>query len=411
MEVIIFNAIIIILVGGYLLERTLDLLNIRRRKDKLPEELTDVYSESSYRKQQTYELVNERFYLITATFSLLIILGMLFLDGFAWLDQFLRQFTNHSILLTLIYFAIIAFLSDLINMPFAVYKVFSIEARFGFNRTSPGTFVYDKIKSWIVGGIIAGGLLSAVLFFYVLAGTQFWIYAWILIGLFMFFMNMFYSRLIVPLFNKQTPLPEGELKETIEAFAKKADFELENIYVIDGSKRSTKANAYFTGLGKRKRIVLYDTLIKDLTVQQILAVLAHEIGHYRKKHTHSALALAILQIGFTLFLLSIFLEYPQFSFALGAKQAGIHLSLIVFGMLYSPISMILSIGLNSWSRKNEYQADAFAASFGLKHELIAALKRLSENNLSNLTPHPLYVAVHYSHPTLLQRIRALNNES
>ncbi len=411
MEVYLFYAIVVILVGGYLLERLLDWLNLNHRSTKLPVELEDVYSAEQYRKQQAYETTNERFYFLTATFSLIVILLMLFFEGFALLDRWLRLLTEHPILLTLIYFATIAVLSDIINIPFAWYKVFSIEARFGFNKTTPGTFFSDKLKSWVVAGIIAGGLLSAMLIFFRFAGKDFWIYAWILTGLFMFFMNLFYSRLIVPLFNKQSLLEEGDLKEAIQSFARKADFEVENIYVIDGSKRSTKANAYFTGLGKRKRIVLYDTLIQDLNIPQIIAVLAHEIGHYRHKHTHSALILSLLQIGFTLFLLSLFIELPQFSYVLGAEKPGIHLSLLVFSLLYSPISMVLGIALNGWSRKNEYEADAFAASFGLADELIAALKALSANNLSNLTPHPWYVWLHFSHPTLLQRIRALKSTS
>ncbi len=411
MEVYLFYAIVVILVGGYLLERLLDWLNLNHRSTKLPAELEDVYSAEQYRKQQAYETTNERFYFLTATFSLIVILLMLFFEGFALLDRWLRLLTEHPILLTLIYFATIAVLSDIINIPFAWYKVFSIEARFGFNKTTPGTFFSDKLKSWVVAGIIAGGLLSAMLIFFRFAGKDFWIYAWILTGLFMFFMNLFYSRLIVPLFNKQSLLEEGDLKEAIQSFARKADFEVENIYVIDGSKRSTKANAYFTGLGKRKRIVLYDTLIQDLSIPQIIAVLAHEIGHYRHKHTHSALILSLLQIGFTLFLLSLFIELPQFSYVLGAEKPGIHLSLLVFSLLYSPISMVLGIALNGWSRKNEYEADAFAASFGLADELIAALKALSANNLSNLTPHPWYVWLHFSHPTLLQRIRALKSTS
>ncbi len=411
MEVYLFYAIVVILVGGYLLERLLDWLNLKHRSTKLPDELEDVYSAEQYRKQQAYESTNERFYFLTATFSLIVILLMLFFEGFALLDRWLRLLTEHPILLTLFYFATIAVLSDIINIPFAWYKVFSIEARFGFNKTTPGTFISDKLKSWVVGGIIAGGLLSAMLIFFRFAGKDFWIYAWILTGLFMFFMNMFYSRLIVPLFNKQSLLEDGDLKEAIQTFARKADFEVENIYVIDGSKRSTKANAYFTGLGKRKRIVLYDTLIQDLSIPQIIAVLAHEIGHYRHKHTHSALILSLLQIGFTLFLLSLFIELPQFSYVLGAEKPGIHLSLLVFSLLYSPISMVLGIALNGWSRKNEYEADAFAASFGLADDLIGALKALSANNLSNLTPHPWYVWLHFSHPTLLQRIRALKSTS
>ena len=219
------------------------------------------------------------------------------------------------------------------------------------------------------------------------------------------FMTMFYSNIIVPLFNKQTPLEDGELKIAIHNFANKAGFQLKNIFVIDGSKRSTKANAYFTGIGPKKRIVLYDTLINDLSTDEIVAVLAHEIGHYKKKHIITSLILGILQTGFLLFIFSLFVSSPTLSQALGVDEPKFHIGLIAFGILYSPLSTITGILMNMLSRKNEYEADAFANSFGLGEHLISGLKKLTKNNLSNLTPHPAYVFFHYSHPTLLQRIK------
>jgi STE24 endopeptidase len=256
---------------------------------------------------------------------------------------------------------------------------------------------------------LGGGLLSLFIWFYYKAGSSFWIYIWLIFTAFSVFMMMFYSNLIVPLFNKQKPLEEGELRNAITEFSNKAGFRLKNIFVIDGSKRSTKANAYFTGLGPKKRIVLYDTLIKQLSTEEIVAVLAHEVGHYKKKHTLIGLFSSIIQMGLTLFILSLFLGNPSLNEALGVYKPGIHIGLLVFGILYSPISTAIGLLMNVISRKNEYQADQYAASFGLGNHLIEGLKKLSKNNLSNLNPHPAYVFFHYSHPTLLQRIKAIKN--
>ncbi|HEX3006846.1 MAG TPA: M48 family metallopeptidase [Bacteroidales bacterium] len=253
-----------------------------------------------------------------------------------------------------------------------------------------------------------GILLGLVLWFYYETTRFFWIYAWILVTVYMIFMGMFYSNIIVPLFNKQTPLEDGELKDAIHQLAGKLNFKLSNIYKIDGSKRSSKANAYFTGLGRTKRIVLYDTLIKELSVQEIVAVLAHEIGHYKHKHTYKNIVIGVLQTGLTLYILSAFIKMPELSQALGVEQPVFHIGAIAFDILYSPISTILGLMLNVLSRKYEYEADAFAGRHAGAGNLVTALKSLSVNNLSNLNPHPLYVFFHYSHPTLLQRIRALN---
>jgi len=269
--------------------------------------------------------------------------------------------------------------------------------------------VFDKLKGWLLGAFLGGGILSLIIYLYELASSSFWIYAWLVVSGFSLFMVLFYSNLIVPLFNKQTPLPEGELKTAIENFARKVGYKLDAIYVIDGSKRSTKANAYFTGLGAKKRIVLYDTLINDLTTTELVAVLAHEIGHYKKNHVVWSLLLGILQTGFVLFLFSLFVGSSSLSAALGVEAPSFHIGLIAFGILYSPISTISGLLMNMLSRKNEYQADAFAAEHFDAKELSSALIKLSVTNLSNLRPHPAYVFFHYSHPTLLQRLNALNS--
>jgi len=403
----LFYIIIGIVIFNYALGRFLEYLNAKRYNDQLPEEVKDVYDNEQYKKSQKYKKVNYRFSIITATFSVLVILAMFFFKGFAFVDNIARNFTSHPILLALIFFGIIMLASDLINTPFSVYDVFVIEEKFGFNKTTVRTFILDKIKGWLLGGIIGGGILAAVIWFYQQTTDYFWLIAWIFVSLFSIFMTMFYSTLIVPLFNKQTPLEEGELREKIMTFSEKVGFKLKNIFVIDGSKRSTKANAYFSGLGAKKRIVLYDTLIADMKPDEITAVLAHEIGHYKKKHTLSGTILSIIQSGIILYIFSLFVGNPLLSEALGVSETSFHIALITFGFLYSPISIVLGLGFNVLSRKHEYQADRFAGEKFNPESLIGALKRLSGKNLSNLTPHPVYVWFNYSHPTLLQRIRAL----
>lgn len=405
----LFYIIIGIVIFNYVLNRLLEYLNSTRYNDPLPEEIKDVYDAEQYKKSRKYKNVNYRFSIITSTFSVLVILAMFLFEGFAFVDKIARNYTSHPILLALIFFGIIMLASDLIHTPFSIYDVFVIEEKFGFNKTTVRTFILDKLKGWLLGAIIGGGILSLVIWFYQLTTNYFWLIAWIFMSLFSIFMTMFYSSLIVPLFNKQTPLEEGELREKIMTFSEKVGFKLKNIYVIDGSKRSTKANAYFSGLGAKKRIVLYDTLIADMKQDEILAVLAHEIGHYKKKHTLTGTILSIIQSGILLYIFSLFVGNPVLSEALGVPETSFHIALITFGFLYSPISMVLGMLFNVISRKHEYQADRFAGEKYNPESLIGALKRLSGKNLSNLTPHPVYVWINYSHPTLLQRIRALRN--
>ncbi len=403
----LFYIILCIIILDYLLERFLEYLNSRKWSSVLPDEVQDVYDAIQYKKSQEYKRANDRFSFITSTLSFFLILCMLLFNGFSLVDSWARQLTDKPLLVTLYFFAILAFAFELLSLPFSVYDTFVIEEKFGFNRTTPKTFMLDKIKGLLLGALIGGGILSLVFLFYQMTTNLFWIYAWILVSLFSVFMTMFYSTLIVPLFNKQTPLEDGELRHEIEKFANKTGFKIDNIFVIDGSKRSTKSNAYFTGMGSRKRIVLYDTLIKDLNTNEIVSVLAHEIGHYKKKHTVIGLINGIIQTGITLYIFSLFVDNPQLSAALGVREPSFHIGLVAFGILYSPISMVLGLLLNYISRKHEYAADRFTKDQYDSEELISALKKLTSKNLSNLTPHPLYVFFHYSHPTLLQRIRAL----
>lgn len=404
----IFYLILIIVIVDFVFERTLDYLNTTRFSEVLPDELKGIYNEDKYRKSQQYLRVNQKFGMLTSSLSFLAILGMLLFGGFAWVDGQVRTITENPIWMAILFFGILGLASDILSTPFSLYDTFVIEEKFGFNKTTVKTFFLDKIKGWLVGGLIGGGLLALVVWIYESTGQWFWLIAWGALTIFSVFMSMFYSNLIVPLFNKQKPLEEGELRNAIEAFAEKVGFKLKNIYVIDGSKRSTKANAYFTGLGPKKRIVLYDTLIEKHTTDELVAVLAHEIGHYKKKHTTTGLILGIIQSGILLYILSLFIGNPVLSQALGAEQGSFHMGILAFGILYSPISTVLGVIMNIISRKNEYAADHFAAVNFNGASLCDALKKLSVENLSNLRPHPAVVFVHYSHPPLLSRLKAIN---
>ncbi len=407
MHEILFWIIIGILVLDFLFEKYLDYLNTTKWSDTIPDEVKGIYDEDKYKKQQDYQKENHRFGMFSSSFSMVITLCMFLFYGFALVDGWAWSITGNAILAALIFFGILMFGSDIINTPFSVYDTFKIEEKYGFNKTTPKTFILDKIKGWLVGGLIGGGLLAIIILIYQKTGNMFWIYAWIVVSAFSIFMAMFYSNLIVPLFNKQTPLEEGELRDAISTFSKKVGFKLDNIFVIDGSKRSTKANAYFTGLGAKKRIVLYDTLITDLSTEELVAVLAHEIGHNKKKHVIQGLLIGLVQTGVVLFIFGLLIGNSNLSKALGVEQPNFHIGLIAFGVLYSPISFITGIFSNMLSRKNEYQADRFAAENYKPEALASALKKLSVNNLSNLTPHLTYVFFHYSHPTLLQRLAFL----
>lgn len=403
----LFYAIIAILIISFVIDQILDFLNAKHFNDPLPLELQDVFDEAEYKKSQRYKKERYDFGIFSATISLIATLLFFFLDGFAFVDSLARTFSNNEIIVALVFFGIIMIASEIVSTPFSYYSTFVIEEKYGFNKTSRKTFFFDKLKGWAMGAIVGGILLSAIIWFYQSIGKNFWLYAWGIITIFTVFMNLFYARLIVPLFNKQTPLEDGSLRSAIEKYATKVGFTLDKIFVIDGSKRSTKANAYFSGFGNEKRVTLYDTLIKDLEEEEIVAVLAHEVGHYKRNHIIINLFAAIVTTGFTLWLLSLFIGNPLLSEALHVSQPSFHIGLIAFGVLYTPISGATSLLMNYLSRKFEYQADDYAKNTFGALPLISGLKKLSKNSLSNLTPHPLYVFAHYSHPTLLQRFRNL----
>lgn len=406
---IIFNIIITIIILNFLLERWMDWLNNKNSSEILPEELKGIYDEEKYVKQRAYDKVKGKFSIVSSTFSFVLILAMLFFKGFAFLDEYSKTITDNTILLPLVFFAILMVASDILTTPFSLYSTFVIEEKFGFNRTNIKTYILDKLKGALVGVIIGGGLMALFIWFYNYTGELFWLWTWGAIAIFMILATMFYASVIVPLFNKLTPLEDGELKTEILEYCKKVEFNLDNLFIMDGSKRSSKANAFFSGLGSKKRIVLYDTLVKEYSKEEITAVLAHEIGHYKKKHTLTSMFVGVLQMGLTLFVLSLVINEPEFAMSLGVQQKSFHVSLLVFSLLYSPLSMVIGVIMNVISRKNEYEADNYAKTTYNADPLVSSLKKLSVDSLSNLTPHPYYVFMNYSHPTLLQRIKALYN--
>ncbi|WBL24564.1 M48 family metallopeptidase [Zunongwangia sp. HGR-M22] len=405
----LFYIIVAIILADFIFDKILDTLNAKHFNDPIPPELADVYDKEEYEKSQRYKKERYKFGILTSGFSLILTLGFLFWDGFEYVDNIARAFSNNEIVIALIFFGIIMIGSDILTTPFSYYSTFVIEEKYGFNKTSKSTFFVDKIKGWLLMAILGGGILALIVWFYQFSGSYFWWYAWILIAVFSIFLNMFYAKLVVPLFNKQSPLEDGSLRTKIENYAKSVGFKLDNIFIIDGSKRSTKANAYFSGFGSEKRITLFDTLVNDLEEEEIVAVLAHEVGHYKKKHIIFNLIASVLTTGFTLWLLSLFVGNPILSQALGVETPSFHIGLIAFGILYSPISEITGLLMNLISRKFEYQADNYAKHTYNSENLISSLKKLSKNSLSNLTPHKTYVFWHYSHPSLLQRYKNLMN--
>lgn len=404
---LLFYVILVILIVQYLVHQLLEYLNAKRFKSTLPTELSDVFDETEYQKSQQYKKANYRFGLLSDGFSLLLTLCFLWFGGFEWVDQLTRSITDKTIPMALVFFGIITFGSAVLGIPFSYYRTFVIEETYGFNKTTKSLFFIDKLKGGLLGAFLGGGILTLFMLFYQGTGPNFWIYAWVMVGVFILFINLFYSRLIVPMFNKQTPLNEGSLKKSIENYAQKVGFELKNVFVIDGSKRSTKANAYFSGFGKEKRITLFDTLINDLEEEEIVAVLAHEVGHYKKHHIIFNLVLSLALSGVTLYILSLFINHPEMSLAIGVSTPSFHAALVGFALLYSPISEITGLAMNYLSRKFEFQADDYAKNTFAATPLATSLIKLSKNSLSNLTPHPAYVFVHYSHPPLVERIRNL----
>lgn len=407
----ILNVILVISTVSFLFNQLLDFLNLKAMRRDIPEDIAAFYDRARYMRSLDYHRELTRFSFISSAFSFIVSIAVLVSGGFGWLDEILRNYVEHPILLALLFFAILVLASDLIGLPFQLYSVFVIEEKYGFNKTSLKTFFMDKAKGYLLAAIVGAPLLALLIYLINVIGPSFWIWFAAIAAIFMLFMNMFYTTLVLPLFNKLTPLPEGELKAAIQQFAARVSFPLDNIFVIDGSKRSSKANAFFSGIGKKKKIVLYDTLIEKHTTDELVAVLAHEVGHFKKKHVVTAYVLSILQIFLTMFILSLMVYYEQLSYALGGSQHSIHLNLIAFSILFAPISGITGLFMSIYSRRNEYEADAYARETYSGAALADALKKLSVDSLSNLYPHPLYVFFHYSHPPLLKRLEAIRDGS
>ena len=412
-----FFIIISLVIFNYLFSNLLDYMNHRNWKDEIPNELKDFYDKEKYKKAKNYALSKNKISLFSSSLSFLLVISLIVFNGYGIIDQFvsssLSKFfaslqISSNFIQSGIFFLILFILNSFISIPFSYYNTFVIEEKFGFNKTTKLTFFIDIIKSTLLSFFIGGILLFLALYLYENLNDGFWLWLWIGLSLLMILINMFYADLIVPIFNKLTPLDDGELRNKIEKYSKDVGYLLKNIYVIDGSKRSTKANAFFSGLGPRKTIALYDTLIEKHTENELVAVLAHEVGHFKKKHIFSGLIMSIIQIGIMSFFFELCLKLPEISIALGGLESSFHLGLVGFSIIFSPISILSGIIMNYNSRKNEFEADAYAKETFNGEDLSLALKKLSVDSLSNIYPHPLYVFFHYSHPPLIQRLRALN---
>lgn len=411
--IIIFAAVFVF----YKLDLFSEMLNLKALKNELPKEFDDVFDAEAYEKSQEYTRTRTRFGVIEASFDLVIFLCFWLFGGFAWLNGLVTGWFDGPIMQGLAFCGLLILGQQLLSLPFEIYSTFKIEEEFGFNKMTPGLFVADMIKGLILGAIIGAPLLAAILWIFA-AVPMAWLWAFLFVAAFSLFLTYIAPTWIMPLFNKFEPLEDGELKNEINAMAEKCQFPLTELSVMDGSKRSAKSNAFFTGFGKNKKIALFDTLIEKHTTPELVAVLAHEIGHYKKKHILQTLIVSMATMAFTFFLLSLFIGNGDLLAAFGikgedgavlaGKDVPVYLSLIFFGMLYQPISKLTSVFMTMLSRKNEFEADAFAAEVtGNPEDLISALKKLSKDNLTNLTPHPFYVFLNYSHPPVLQRIEAL----
>lgn len=385
-----------------------DILNLKAVRTRLPEVFKGWYPPEQYEKSQNYLMVNTRFGWIVGGFDLFILLAFWFGGGFAWLDFWVRAMEVHAIVSGLIYIGGLLILKSLLSIPFGLYKTFVIEERFGFNQTNWKTYWKDRVKGFILAIVIGVPLLAAILAFFQYAGSNAWWYCWLAsIGV-MLVVQYIAPTWIMPLFNRFEPLAEGELRRAILDYAQRIQFKLDNIFVMDGSKRSSKSNAFFTGFGKNRRIVLFDTLVEKHTVAELVAVLAHEMGHYKKRHIIKNLYIGIVQAGVMFYILSFFISYPGLFKAFYVEQVSIYAGLVFFGMLYAPLDGVMGMALHAMSRRHEYEADRFAVqTIDNGTAMIEALKKLSVHNLSNLQPHPFYVFLHYSHPPVLKRVEAI----
>lgn len=401
--------VFILIISGYVFSLIIELLNLKNLKTTVPQEFQGYYDQEKYKKSQEYLKTNTKFGLLQGAISTILFLLFFTLDGFNYVDLLVRSWTDNQIVLGLLYIGILSGLSFLLGLPFTIYENFVIEEKFGFNKTTPKTFMTDLLKGLLMGAILGGIILSVILWFFEgFENAWLWVFAFV-VG-FQLFMMFIAPVTIMPLFNKFEPLEDGELKTEIENFAKKQNFKLSGLFKMDGSKRSTKANAYFTGFGKFRRIVLFDTLISKHSKEELVAILAHEIGHYKEKHIFRQLAVSILTTGLTFFVFSIFMENPEVFSAFKMDNISVYASFVFFGIFYAPISSLFSIYSLYLSRKYEFEADNYAVrTYGHAKDLVTALKKLSVDNLSNLNPHPLKVFFEYTHPPVIERVKVMEN--
>jgi len=392
----------------FILNLVSDYLNLKSLDEGLPGEFQDVYDEETYEKSQRYTKERTKFGILTSVFNLALLLVFWFAGGFQWLDEIVRSWELGVIWTGLVYIGMLIFARQILSLPFSIYSTFVIEEKYGFNKTTPKTFVLDLVKGLGLSILLGGPLLAGILAFFTFIDQYAWLYAWGAVTVFTLFIQFIAPTWIMPIFNDFEPLDEeSDLRQKIRDYADKVNFAMEGVYVMDGSKRSSKSNAFFTGFGKNKRIALYDTLIDNHEEDELVAVLAHEIGHYKKKHIIKNMAISIAQTGIMFFLLSIFLNAEGLYDAFFMEQMSVYAGLIFFGMLYAPIDMIVSVFMQILSRKYEFEADEFASTTFKQEPMIEALKKLSKDNLSNLTPHPFYVFLNYSHPPVLERIKSI----
>ena len=408
MSMNIESLIYILIAGGFLFSVTIDLFNLKNLKTEVPSEFKDLYDQEKYKKSQEYLRENTKIGFAQGFISTTLLILFIYFEGFNHLDIFVRKLTDNYIEQGLLYIGILSLLSMMISLPFQYHDTFVIEEKYGFNKTTRKTFIIDLLKGLSLGLIVGGLVLTSLLWFFENFENA-WFYAFIFIVGFQLFMMFIAPVTIMPLFNKFEPLEDGELKTEIENFAKKENFKLSGLFKMDGSKRSTKANAYFTGFGKYRRIVLFDTLIQKHTKEELIAVLAHEIGHYKEKHIFRQLFVSILSTGLTFYIFSLFMKNTEIFNAFRMENISVYASFVFFGIFYSPVSTLVSLYSLYLSRKYEFEADSYAArTYKNPKALSEALKKLSVDTLSNLNPHPLKVFFEYTHPPVIERIKALN---
>jgi len=400
--------ILLILIGKYLLDLIIENLNLRHIRPELPAEFTGSYDCEKYRTSQSYLKENTRLSIIADSIITPLIIGFILLGGFNMVDEIARRAADQEIWRGLIFAGILFLASSLINLPFSIYRTFVIEEKYGFNRTTVRTFILDLFKGWALAVIIGGAVFAAIIWFFTVAGSSAWLLCWGAVTAFQLFILFIAPVTIMPLFNKFTPLEEGELKLRIEDYVRERDFKIKGIFTMDASRRSTKSNAFFTGFGRFRRIVLFDTLIKRHPIDELLSILAHEVGHYKKRHIMKNVLVSVLSTGLMFFILSLFIDNRGLFAAFRMSHLSIYAGLFFFAFLYGPIDMIVSVLGNVLSRRFEYEADCYAArTYGKPGAMISALKKLSVDNLANLNPHPFKVFFSYSHPPVLERLRAL----